>query len=445
MDVVNCPHNIALCVLVACAMYRVSHVTQCYVINQQEPFVRWCSPPPPLANLCVTLHLLIDPKCLSAYPTVYMIKCIIFKQNIMTTGKISKNTPVKKRQISIEDFFGKDTKKVKTVNTVKSPASSFSSFSSSSSSATLVNNKSQNDLDLTSSSTKRSGPTQTSAVIKDQIKKDFSRSLDPQKLSLLNLELLTMEDSWFMRLQHEFKKTYFLELKAFLQNEQSAHTIFPPPRDIYSWTRLTPFDKVKVVIIGQDPYHNFNQAHGLAFSVKEPIPAPPSLKNIYKELKNNYPDFKIDDSRGDLSCWASQGVLLLNTSLTVRAHNANSHSNHGWEIFTSKVVELLIKDRENNGKNLVFLLWGKNATNLVENLLKKVSKENKRDWRSFNNLLILKSVHPSPLSANRGFFGNNHFKKINDWLYHEKKEKMIDWSVVPGSKVKEIEEKNNQI
>lgn len=363
----------------------------------------------------------------------------------MTTGKISKNTPAKKRQISIEDFFGKDNnKKVKTVHIVKTPVSSPLSSTATISSTTSVGKPSPNDSHLSSDKIKEDNqPQDNETVIKDPKKNVLRQHLDPQKLSLLNLELLTMDHSWFMKLQSEFTKNYFLELKSFLQNEQASHTVFPPPRDIYSWTRLTPFDKVKVVIIGQDPYHNFNQAHGLAFSVKEPTPAPPSLKNIYRELKNNYPDFKIDNSRGDLSCWASQGVLLLNTSLTVRAHDANSHANHGWEVFTSRVVELLIKDRENNGRKLVFLLWGKNAINLVENLLKKVSKENKRDWRSFNNLLVLKSVHPSPLSANRGFFGNNHFKKINDWLYHEKKEKMIDWSVVPGCKIKEIEENNN--
>ena len=359
----------------------------------------------------------------------------------MTAGKISKNIPVKKRQISIEAFFGKDNTKGTTIKNIKQTVNSFHSTSVSN---TQVKNEFKNELN-SPSEIKKADKTQGNEVIKNQVKKEFSQRLDSKQLSLLNLELLTMDDSWFTKLQDEFTKPYFLELKSFIQNEQSSHTVFPPPRDIYSWSRLTPFDKVKVVIIGQDPYHNFNQAHGLAFSVKEPTPAPPSLKNIYKELKNNYPDFKIDNSRGDLTCWASQGVLLLNTSLTVRAHNANSHSNHGWEIFTSKVVELLINDRENSGKNLVFLLWGKNAINLVEDLLKKVSKKNRKDWRSFHNLLVLKSVHPSPLSASRGFFGNNHFRKINDWLYNEKGEKMIDWSVVPGYKIREIDEKNDQI
>lgn len=352
--------------------------------------------------------------------------------NRMTVGNVSKKSTERKRQVSIEAFFGKKNA-VMTNNKVKK---------------TLVQGKVVEKEEEEEMSFSNDHP----IVIKSEVKKRFSESLDPQNIALYNLELLTMDDSWFNKLQDEFTKPYFHDLKLFLQMEQTTHTIFPPPRDIYSWTRLTPFDQVKVVIIGQDPYHNFNQAHGLAFSVKSPTPAPPSLKNIYKELKNNYPDFRIDNTKGDLSCWASQGVLLLNTSLTVRAHNANSHSQHGWEKLTSKVVELLIKDRELTGKNIVFLLWGNNAIKLVEKLLTKVSKEtikdattttnNGGDWTQYKNLLVLKSVHPSPLSASRGFFGNNHFKKINNWLCQEKKEKMIDWSVVPGSHLKEVEDGN---
>ncbi|CAL9732177.1 uracil-DNA glycosylase [Monosporozyma unispora] len=349
----------------------------------------------------------------------------------MTVRKVLKSTLQKKRQVSIEDFFGKNKKN--TVDKLKTKL-----LQEEISTEGQVIRKSEEDIEDKQT-------TESHHVIKSVIKNNFFSKLDDKTRSLLNLELLTMDDSWFEKLQSEFTKSYFQELKTFVQNEQASQTVFPPPRDIYSWTRLTPFDKVKVVIIGQDPYHNFNQAHGLAFSVKSPTPAPPSLKNIYKELKNNYSDFKVDNSKGDLTCWASQGVLLLNTSLTVRAHNANSHSKHGWEQLTSKVVELLIKDREYTGQKIVFLLWGNNAIKLVENLLTKVSKEKNKDWTKFNNLLVLKSVHPSPLSANRGFFNNNHFKKINDWLYDEKKEKMIDWSVVPGSKLKEVEEKNSQL
>ena len=242
----------------------------------------------------------------------------------------------------------------------------------------------------------------------------------------------TLDDAWFAKLVGEFKKPYFLKLKEFVMEQQQNFTVFPPAHDIYSWSRLTPFDKVRVVVIGQDPYHNFNQAHGLAFSVKAPTPAPPSLKNIYKELKeHNYADFQADNKIGDLTHWSKQGVLLLNTCLTVRAHNANSHSKRGWEQFTKRVVQLIIEDRKKTSQPLVFLLWGNNASNLVKGLL----------GSSASNILTLSSVHPSPLSASRGFFANKHFKQLNDWLY-DKNEPMIDWSVVPGTKIKEVENKN---
>ncbi|CAR24791.1 uracil-DNA glycosylase [Lachancea thermotolerans CBS 6340] len=268
--------------------------------------------------------------------------------------------------------------------------------------------------------------------IGQQDKSEFRKSLTERQLKLLGLELDTLDDEWFAKLVSEFTKPYFLKLKDFVIEQQQTATVFPPPQDVYSWSRLTPFDQVRVVVIGQDPYHNFNQAHGLAFSVKPPTPAPPSLKNIYKELKeHNYADFQIDNKVGDLTHWATQGVLLLNTCLTVRAHNANSHSKRGWEQFTKRVVQLIIEDRKRSGKPIVFLLWGSNAGNLVKGLLGSPPV----------NFLMLSSVHPSPLSASRGFFGNKHFKKINEWLY-DRNEPMIDWSVVPGSKIKEIENKN---
>lgn len=281
--------------------------------------------------------------------------------------------------------------------------------------------------------------------VQSKVKEIFTQTVKDKKvLDLLKLELETLDDSWFAHLTQEFTKPYFLNLKKFVLSEQNTQTVFPPSKDVYSWSRLTPFSKVKVVIIGQDPYHNFNQAHGLAFSVKSPTPAPPSLKNIYKELKTNYSDFQIDNKIGDLTHWSTQGVLLLNTALTVRAHNANSHSKHGWEIFTSKVVETLIKDREQNGQNIVFLLWGNNAIKLVENLLSQTTKSTNISWKDYKNLLVLKSTHPSPLSASRGFFGNLHFRKINDWLYN-KGEKLIDWSVLPGAALKEVKDKNMEL
>ncbi|SCV03616.1 LAME_0H11848g1_1 [Lachancea meyersii CBS 8951] len=263
-------------------------------------------------------------------------------------------------------------------------------------------------------------------------KEQFRKKLADHELELLQLELDTLDDAWFAKLEPEFRKSYFLKLKGFVLEQQKGSTVFPPPADVYSWSRLTTFDQVRVVIIGQDPYHNHNQAHGLAFSVRSPTPPPPSLKNIYKELReNNYPEFEIDGKVGDLTHWAEQGVLLLNTCLTVRAHSANSHSKRGWEQFTKRVVQLIIEDRKTSKQPLVFLLWGNNASNLVKGLLGSAP----------DNFLVLSSVHPSPLSASRGFFGNKHFKKINDWLY-ARNQTMIDWSVVPGSSINEIEKRN---
>lgn len=328
----------------------------------------------------------------------------------------------KRKQTSIEDFFGKRSKKAKLIEkseTVHAKVDASVQVETEVQKADrkqLVDNTGLDDT--------------------DEMQGKVTISLSPFLRNLLALEIETIEKSWFRHLQGEFRQPYFVKLKQFIAKEQQGHTVFPPAADVYSWSRLTPFDKVKVVIIGQDPYHNHNQAHGLAFSVRPPTPAPPSLKNIYKELQQNYPDFQIDNSKGDLTPWALQGVLLLNTALTVRAHSANSHSKQGWETFTRKVVEALVQDREEDGKSLVFLLWGNNAIKMVESLLSKSSLSHKK------NLKVLKSVHPSPLSASRGFFGNNHFKQINDWLFDERKEKMIDWSIVPGSHLKDVTKAN---
>ncbi|CAI4894683.1 AFH_G0040750.mRNA.1.CDS.1 [Saccharomyces cerevisiae] len=335
----------------------------------------------------------------------------------------------KRKQTTIEDFFG--TKK----STNEAP-----------------NKKGKSGATFMTITNGAAIKTETKAVAKEantdkypansNAKDVYSKNLSSNLRTLLSLELETIDDSWFPHLMDEFKKPYFVKLKQFVTKEQADHTVFPPAKDIYSWTRLTPFNKVKVVIIGQDPYHNFNQAHGLAFSVKPPTPAPPSLKNIYKELKQEYPDFVEDNKVGDLTHWASQGVLLLNTSLTVRAHNANSHSKHGWETLTKRVVQLLIQDREADGKSLVFLLWGNNAIKLVESLLGSTSVGS---GSKYPNIMVMKSVHPSPLSASRGFFGTNHFKMINDWLYNTRGEKMIDWSVVPGTSLREVQEANARL
>ncbi|KAJ5558151.1 hypothetical protein N7535_008367 [Penicillium sp. DV-2018c] len=252
-------------------------------------------------------------------------------------------------------------------------------------------------------------------------KQKWVASLTLEQKELLQLEIDTLDESWLAHLKDELISTDFLNLKRFLKKEKDSNVkVFPPEEDIYSWSRHTPLHKVKVVIIGQDPYHNHNQAHGLCFSVRAPVRAPPSLVNIYKGIKVDYPDFEAPPDKGGLLIpWAERGVLMLNTCLTVRAHQANSHSNKGWEKFTQKVIDLVARVRTNG---VVFLAWGRPAGTRVA----KINKEKH---------CILQSVHPSPLSAHNGFFQNGHFKKCNDWLaarYGE--DEIIDWSLVPSKK-----------
>lgn len=226
------------------------------------------------------------------------------------------------------------------------------------------------------------------------------------------LESLFTEKTWLdVFAENEFQKSYFKQLSAFLSNEFKTQKVFPPKEHIFRCFNTLPIDKVKVVIIGQDPYHNYNQAMGLCFSVNKGIQTPGSLLNMYKELKSDL-NCRIP-THGDLSKWQSQGILMLNTSLTVRAHNANSHSKKGWEQFTDKAIEELAKAR----KNIVFLLWGKNAQD-KEKLIKRSGREH----------LVLKSAHPSGLSAHRGFFGNKHFSQTNAYLKKNMIEP-IDWQI----------------
>ncbi len=204
--------------------------------------------------------------------------------------------------------------------------------------------------------------------------------------------------SWKNVLNDEFEKPYFKELAEFVKQEYSSHTCFPPGKHIFSAFDYSTFDKTKAVIIGQDPYHGPNQANGLCFSVKDGIPIPPSLKNIFEEIKNDLGN--PIPTTGDLSRWAEQGVLLLNATLTVRAHQAGSHQGKGWEQFTDEVIRTLSEEKE----GIVFLLWGgfaKKKTKLIDT----------------NKHHVLTSGHPSPLSANRGYwFGNEHFSKTNSIL-----------------------------
>ena len=209
---------------------------------------------------------------------------------------------------------------------------------------------------------------------------------------------VNIEESWKQVLADEFSSLYFKNLAAFVKTAYANGVVYPPGKYIFEAFNRTPFDKVKVVILGQDPYHEPNQAHGLCFSVQKGVRLPPSLVNIYKELEDEF-GTKFLDRDGDLSHWADQGVLLLNATLTVAAGNAGSHQGRGWEMFTDAVVSKLAEQRE----NLVFMLWGSYAR-------RKGAVINRKRH------LVLECAHPSPLSVYRGFFGCGHFKKANEYL-----------------------------
>lgn len=216
-------------------------------------------------------------------------------------------------------------------------------------------------------------------------------------------------NSWDELLKDEFKKDYYLKLRAFLIDEYRNHTVYPDMHDIFNALVNTPYEDVKVVILGQDPYHEPGQAHGMCFSVKPGVRIPPSLVNIYKELRDDlgiepYPD-------GYLMKWAEQGVLLMNTCLTVREHQANSHRNRGWEILTDRIIELL-NERE---KPMVFILWGANAKSKISLI-------------TGAQHLILTGAHPSPLSAYNGFFGGRYFSRANEFLISTGQEP-VDWDL----------------
>lgn len=220
-----------------------------------------------------------------------------------------------------------------------------------------------------------------------------------------------LEPGWLTILGNEFEKEYMKSLKSFLLEEkQKGYTVFPKGPDIFNAFNHTPFDNVKVIILGQDPYHGNGQAHGLSFSVQKGITTPPSLKNIYKELETDIPGFKIP-VHGNLTKWADEGVLLLNATLTVRAHEAGSHQGKGWEIFTDRVIAELSARKT----GLVFLLWGKYA-------------QNKTALIDATKHTILKAAHPSPFSAYNGFFGSKHFSTANQKL-RDQGITPIDWQI----------------
>ncbi|HEY5392489.1 MAG TPA: uracil-DNA glycosylase [Hanamia sp.] len=221
---------------------------------------------------------------------------------------------------------------------------------------------------------------------------------------------IQMEESWKHALKNEFEKAYFQHIVTFLKAEKATgEVIFPPGQLIFNAFKQTPFDKVKVVILGQDPYHNKNQAHGLSFSVPDGIPKPPSLLNIFKELRN---DLGIEmPVNGNLQKWANQGVLLLNASLTVRENEPGCHSQIGWLQFTDQVIKKISDEKE----GVIFLLWGKFAQ-LKQSLIDETKH------------FVLKAAHPSPLSAHNGFFGCKHFSKTNELLMNQHSNP-IDWKI----------------
>jgi uracil-DNA glycosylase len=288
-----------------------------------------------------------------------------------------------------------------------------------------INNSGINDIDFSN------GKDYSGFAEKHGFKKqEWIDSLSNEELELLANEINTIDITWLTFLHKELTKPYFLQLKRFLKS-QSHKTIFPPSSLIYSWSSLTPLPEVKCLILGQDPYHNHNQAHGLAFSVLEPTRPPPSLLNIYKALALDFPNFQIPDYKtlskqgrpggGNLTKWAKNGILMLNACLTVEAHKANSHSKQGWEQFTEAVIKCAINYHKLDG--FVIMAWGTPAQTRINKLNQDLS-----------NFLVIKSVHPSPLSASRGFFTAQVFKKCNEWLQSQNKSK-IDWGLLDNNSI----------
>lgn len=217
-----------------------------------------------------------------------------------------------------------------------------------------------------------------------------------------------MGEGWYEQLKEEFRSPYLVALKEFLLKERAAHTVYPKGKDIFAAFKETPFQHVRVVLLGQDPYHGPGQAHGLSFSVPKGVPAPPSLQNIFKELARDLGMPKPD--HGDLTHWAKQGVLLLNATLTVRSNEAGSHQGQGWEPFTDAAIRQLSTQR----KGLIFLLWGRFA-------------QKKESLIDSSRHYVLRAPHPSPLSAHRGFIGCGHFRKVNE-LLQAQGHAPIDWN-----------------
>ncbi|KAG7194566.1 uracil DNA glycosylase [Scheffersomyces spartinae] len=327
----------------------------------------------------------------------------------------------------ITDFFARSKEKTKSNTTESSIKSSTTEYNTES--ATTDNNttksttKSDSDSDYNDFCAKHNFN-----------KEEWINLLSEEERSLLSTEIDHLHISWLVFLHKRIRTPQFLELKRFLAHQKQAKiTVFPPENQIYSWSHYTPVDKVKCLVLGQDPYHNFNQAHGLAFSVLEPTRPPPSLLNIYKTIKIDYPQFVIPDYKtipggggGNLTQWAKRGVLMLNACLTVEAHKANSHAGKGWESFTEDVIKTAIEFHQDR-QGFVIMAWGSPAQKRVGNFQRQLNANP-------NKFLVLKSVHPSPLSASRGFFTLKVFIRCNEWLEKQKKSK-IDWGLMEGNVV----------
>ncbi|KAJ2506700.1 uracil DNA glycosylase [Coemansia sp. RSA 2052] len=315
----------------------------------------------------------------------------------MTTAATKASAGSKRK--TLDSYFG--SKQAKTTRTSATTTASSSSPSSSSKSPVSAPKEDQQQQEEATESTKDK-------------EKEEEVVVSSEERARFSLEYSTMDPSWLKHLRGEFTKPYFLSLKRFLET-QSANkkTVYPAAGDVYSWSRYAPFSRVRVVILGQDPYHGPGQAHGLAFSVQPGVRVPPSLANIYKGLARDFPGKFVAPKHGYLGGWAEQGVLLLNAALTVEAHKANSHAGQGWEQFTDAVIAAVNRSRP----HVVFMLWGSYAQK------KGAHVDGKKH-------LVLKSVHPSPLSASRGFFDAGHFRKANEYLAAQGLEP-IDWTHLP--------------
>lgn len=349
---------------------------------------------------------------------------------------------VSKKPRSITDFFGPQ-KTIKTVSSVsKAPQSQKppqeplqeppqNSHNSQNFSQKPQNPKISDDSDLVSD------PDYSRFCAQHNFNKDeWVALLSDEQKSLLALEISNLHVSWLAFLHKTITQPYFLNLKRFLA-KQVGKTIFPPSSQVYSWSHYTPLPSVKCIIMGQDPYHNHNQAHGLAFSVLEPTRPPPLLVNIYKALKLDFPSFEVPDYKtlaragkpggGNLTKWAKNGVLMLNAVLTVESHKANSHAGQGWEKFTEEVLRVAIEYCAKTPESgIAIMAWGSPAQKRVLVFQKQLADPSK--------YIVIKSVHPSPLSASRGWFDLHVFRQCNEWMGAHGYKK-VDWGVVEGNVV----------